>query len=102
MGKKQRPDNRVPETLKVKDFTYKTERQEVLAKSIREKEVVIAAGVAGSGKTIVSLATAIQLLGEVYKKVILIKSVVSPPGEDIGFIPGTVSQKMDPYIMSYT
>jgi phosphate starvation-inducible PhoH-like protein len=102
MSKKQRSENRVPETLKIREFTYKTKKQELLAKSIREKEVTIAAGVAGSGKTIVSLATAIQLLGEVYKKVILIKSVVNPPGEEIGFIPGTVSQKMDPYIMSYT
>lgn len=52
--------------------------------------------------TYVALATALSLLGETYKSVILVKSVTTLPGEEVGFIKGDLAQKMEPFIMSYT
>lgn len=51
--------------------------------------------------TYVALATALSLLGPVYKKVILVKSVTPIPGEEIGFLKGGMEQKMEPFVMSY-
>lgn len=51
--------------------------------------------------TFVTLNTAIRLLKEGYKKVILCKSVTSIPEEEIGFLKGNIEQKMEPFIMSY-
>lgn len=51
--------------------------------------------------TYVTLATALNLLSAGYKKVILVKSVTTIPGEEIGFLKGNMEQKMEPFIMSY-
>lgn len=84
------------------NFDTKSEKQKELVSEIKNKEIVVSVGVAGSGKTYVALATALSMLGPVYKKIILIKSVTTIPGEAIGFIPGSYEEKMDPFIMSYT
>ena len=101
MGKKQK--NRLPEKQSnlVHDFYPKNEKQQELVRMIEEREVVLATGVAGTGKTFVTLATALSLLGSVYKQVILVKSVTTIPGEEIGFLKGDMAQKMEPFIMSY-
>jgi ATP-dependent DNA helicase RecG len=51
--------------------------------------------------TYTTLATALNLLSAGYKKVILVKSVTTIPGEEIGFLKGSMEQKMEPFIMSY-
>jgi phosphate starvation-inducible PhoH-like protein len=86
----------------ISNFKPKTEKQEEFINLINSKEVIVAIGVPGSGKTFTALASSLALLGDYYKKIILIKSVTTLPGEAIGFIPGNVEQKMDPFIMSYT
>lgn len=68
---------------------------------IDSKEIIIAVGPAGTGKTFTTLATSLSLLGQIYKKVILVKSVVTLPGEEIGFLKGGMEQKMEPFVMSY-
>lgn len=98
--KKDKP--RLPNTSSVNTFKPRTEKQRELAKLIRDKEVVIATGSSGVGKTYVTAAIALQLLDEGYKKIILVKSVTTIPGENIGFIPGTYEEKMEPFLMSYT
>lgn len=102
MGKK--PKNRLPDKQSslVHDFYPKNEKQEELVRMIEDKEVVLATGVAGTGKTFVTLATALSLLGDRYKQIILVKSVTTLPGEEIGFLKGDMEQKMEPFIMSYT
>ena len=101
MGKKQK--NRLPDKQSnlVHDFYPKNEKQEELVRMIEEREVVLATGVAGTGKTFVTLATALSLLGERYKQVVLVKSVTTLPGEEIGFLKGDMEQKMEPFVMSY-
>jgi phosphate starvation-inducible PhoH-like protein len=69
---------------------------------IKRKEVVIAIGSSGTGKTYCALATALNLLGERYKKIVLIKSITTIPQEELGFLPGSAEDKMEPFMMSYT
>ena len=86
----------------LREFRPLNEKQEEFVNSIKSKEITICKGPSGSGKTYVALATALELLGNKYKEIILIKSVTTVPEEDIGFLPGEIDEKMDPYIMSYT
>lgn len=101
MSSKKR--NKLPEEQLVllNNFKPKNKKQSELIELIENKEIIIAVGVAGSGKTITTLATALSLLGDVYKRIVLIKSVTTIPGEAIGFIPGSFEQKMEPFLMSY-
>lgn len=98
-----RNKQRLPEqhSRLVDNFQAKSKKQQELIDMIEANEIVIATGPAGTGKTYVTLATALSLLGPVYKKVILVKSVTTLPGEEIGFLKGGMEQKMEPFIMSY-
>lgn len=102
MSKKQH--NRLPEKQSslVHGFKPKNAKQQEFVDLITNNEVVIAKGTPGSGKTFVALATALSLLGGIYKKVILVKSVTTIPGEEIGFLKGNAESKMEPFMMSYT
>jgi phosphate starvation-inducible PhoH-like protein len=101
MGKQK---ERLPEkqSVLVRNFEPKNDKQAQFVKLIKRNEVVIAKGTPGSGKTYVSLAVALSMLGQVYKKVIIVKSVTTLPGEEIGFLKGSQDQKMEPFMMSFT
>lgn len=101
MRKKEKP--RLPEknAQLVEDFSAKNEKQQELIDLIKKKEITIVSGPSGTGKTYVTLATALSLLGETYKRIILVKSVTTIPGEEIGFLKGDMEQKMEPFVMSY-
>lgn len=103
MGERKREKPRLPEKQSklVHDFKPKNDKQQELINLIQDREIIIATGPAGTGKTYVTLATALSLLGGIYKKVILVKSVTTIPGEEIGFLKGGMEQKMEPFIMSY-
>jgi len=79
------------------------EKQKLLKKAIEEHEIVISIGPAGTGKTYISLITALHLIKtESYRKLVLIKSIQHIEGENPGFLPGTLKEKMEPYMCSYT
>lgn len=102
MGKRK---NRLPSYQQEKlvmDFQPKTDKQQEFLDLIEEKDVVICKGPSGSGKTYVALAKALQLLGDYYKQIILVKSLTTVPEEELGSLPGSVEKKLDPYIMSFT
>jgi len=63
---------------------------------------VTLAGGAGSGKTILSTAVALQKVieEEVYRKIVFVKPVV-PAGNDIGYLPGTEEEKLKPWMGSF-
>lgn len=76
----------------------KTLGQSYLYKCMREKEIVFASGVAGTGKTYLAVMYAIALLkrNEV-EKIILTRPAVEA-GENLGFLPGDLKEKVDPYL----
>ena len=83
--------------FKVKGFSARSEKQAELVS-------LISTGPAGSGKTYCALATALSLLDSnpKYEQIILCKSVVTLPDEEIGFLKGSMQEKMEPFMMSYT
>jgi phosphate starvation-inducible PhoH-like protein len=85
------------------ELKCKNAKQKSLIKSIKENEITVAAGPAGTGKTYLACAQALKLLkGDArYEKIMLVKSVTGLKDEDIGFLPGDANEKMHPYMMSY-
>ena len=80
------------------------EKQKLLKNSIEQKDVVISTGPAGTGKTYLSLMTALHLMKTqpVYTRLILIKSLQTIKGEEVGYLPGSLWEKMEPYVYSFT
>lgn len=80
------------------------EKQKLLKTAIETNEMVISIGPAGTGKTFLSLVTALHLMKTqpVYKRLILVKSLVVIKGEEVGFLPGPLEEKIAPYMYSFT
>ena len=81
----------------------KTENQKKLINSIKQNEITICSGLPGTGKTFLSCAQALKLIKGFakYKRIVLIKSVTTLKNEEIGFLKGTLEEKMEPYIDSF-
>lgn len=82
----------------------KNDSQLKLIKSIKENQITICNGVAGSGKTICSIFMALSLLkdrGNNYQKIFLVKSVTTLKGEEVGFLKGDLRDKIDPFMESF-
>lgn len=83
-------------------FKYKNQKQKEFAKLIEEKEIVIAAGPAGVGKSYIAIAIALELIqnkNTPYQKLVISKPAIEA-GEKHGFLPGDVKEKMNPYVKS--
>jgi phosphate starvation-inducible PhoH-like protein len=81
-----------------KAITARTERQQTLVKSFGENDLVFAVGPAGTGKTFVAIALAVRALkNREIKKIILSRPAVEA-GEKLGFLPGEMKDKLDPYL----
>lgn len=83
-------------------FKCKNEAQKEYSKLITDKEIIIAAGPAGTGKSYVAIGRAIELLQNVsntYKGIVLSKPAVEAE-EKVGFIPGTLREKMEEHVAS--
>ena len=80
------------------------EKQKLLKRSIEEKDITISIGPAGTGRTYMSLLTGLHLLKTEprYRKLVLVKSLQTISGESLGYLPGNVWEKMEPYMYSFT
>jgi len=86
------------------DVKPKTENQKKLVQAIKEKEIIITSGFPGTGKTFLACAEALKLLRNpenAFKKIILVKSVTTLKDEEIGFLKGTMEEKMEPFMDSF-
>lgn len=76
----------------------KTVNQQRLIKAVEENDVVFAIGPAGTGKTYTAVALAVRALkNRAVKKIILTRPAVEA-GESLGFLPGDLKEKIDPYL----
>jgi phosphate starvation-inducible PhoH-like protein len=72
--------------------------QALYVKSIREHDLAFGFGPAGSGKTYLAVACAVEALeSEQIRRIVLVRPAVEA-GERLGFLPGDLSQKVDPYL----
>jgi phosphate starvation-inducible protein PhoH and related proteins len=80
----------------------KNEKQQRLISSILNKEIVIAIGSAGTGKTYCSTATIANLFLEgKYEKIVLSRTNIGT-GKSLGAFPGTIQEKMAPWLLPIT
>tara|TARA_B100000513_G_scaffold157000_1_gene75053 strand:+ start:841 stop:1779 length:939 start_codon:yes stop_codon:yes gene_type:complete len=76
----------------------RTKNQLKMVTSIQKNDLLFAVGPAGSGKTYTAVALAVKALKErVVKKIILTRPAVEA-GENLGFLPGDLKEKLDPYL----
>ena len=76
----------------------RTPNQQTLVDSIRENDMCFAVGPAGTGKTYTAVAMAVSALKDRrVKKIILTRPAVEA-GENLGFLPGDLKEKLDPYL----
>jgi phosphate starvation-inducible PhoH-like protein len=76
----------------------KTPNQRALVKAVRKNDLVFALGPAGTGKTYVSVALAVRALKNKEVKKIIITRPAVEAGENLGFLPGDLKEKIDPYL----
>lgn len=87
--------------VKTINFKCKNESQKQAIKTIEENDITVLLGPAGTGKTIISIALALQgFLKNDYKKIVLTRPVVEA-GERLGHLPGTLEEKMHPYMIPF-
>lgn len=68
-------------------------------KTAKQNDVTFAVGPAGTGKTYLAVALAVEgLLKDRFKKIVLVRPAVEA-GEKLGFLPGDISEKIHPYLM---
>lgn len=77
----------------------KTINQRKLVQAVNENDMVFAVGPAGTGKTYTAVALAVRALkAKEVKRIILTRPAVEA-GENLGFLPGDLKEKLDPYLM---
>ena len=92
---KQRPIDIVPRT--------RNQERLVLALQDTSQHIVVTAGPAGTGKTFLAMLAAVQAFraGDV-DRIVLTRPAVGVEGEEHGFLPGDLNQKMDPWVRPLT
>lgn len=85
-------------TSRGKSIRPKTFNQKKYVDAIDKKTIVFGIGPAGSGKTYLAVAKAVQALqAKQVNRIVLTRPAVEA-GEHLGFLPGTLSEKIDPYL----
>jgi phosphate starvation-inducible PhoH-like protein len=97
VSKNQNQTNTTP-PKKINLLKPKTKNQEELIINLAENTIIFAIGPAGTGKTKISVAYGIEkLLSGYYKRLIITRPVVEA-GENLGYLPGSFEEKIDPYL----
>jgi phosphate starvation-inducible PhoH-like protein len=81
-----------------KSVIPRSERQKDYVRALKESDIIISAGPAGTGKTFLAVAVALtMLLDKKIERIILSRPAVEA-GERLGFLPGDMREKVDPYL----
>ena len=100
-GRRQKDD--VPEGVVVysmsgRPIKARTKNQQRLIEAYEQNDMVFAVGPAGTGKTYLSIALAVKALKEKTAKKIILSRPAVEAGEKLGFLPGDMKDKIDPYL----
>jgi phosphate starvation-inducible protein PhoH and related proteins len=76
----------------------KTPNQQQMVEMVRKNDIVFALGPAGTGKTYMAVALAVRALKNKEVKKIIITRPAVEAGENLGFLPGDLKEKIDPYL----
>jgi phosphate starvation-inducible PhoH-like protein len=92
------PDGLILYGIKGSPIKARTVNQQRLVKAVRDYDLVFALGPAGTGKTFISVAMAVKALKNKQVKKIIITRPAVEAGENLGFLPGDLKEKIDPYL----
>ena len=81
-----------------KEIWARTKGQAKLFKEILKKEILFVIGPAGTGKTFIAVSHAVSLLSSGLVDKIIISRPAVEAGENLGFLPGDLKEKIDPYL----
>ena len=94
---KEVPDDVVVYSMSGRPIKARSENQQRLIEAYEENDMVFAVGPAGTGKTYLSIALAVKALKEKRAKKIILSRPAVEAGEKLGFLPGDMKDKIDPY-----
>ena len=100
-GKRTRddvPDGVVVFSMSGRPIKARTQNQQRLIEAYEKNDMVFAVGPAGTGKTYLSIALAVKALKEKTAKKIILSRPAVEAGEKLGFLPGDMKDKIDPYL----
>jgi len=81
-----------------KSVIPRSERQKKYVTALRNSEIIISAGPAGTGKTFLAVAVGLTMLLEKKIERIILSRPAVEAGERLGFLPGDMREKVDPYL----
>ena len=92
------PDDVVVYSMSGRPIKARTANQQKLIDAYKQNDMVFAVGPAGTGKTYLSIALAVKALKEKAAKKIILSRPAVEAGEKLGFLPGDMRDKIDPYL----
>ena len=100
MIKEKVKNNNVSDIIKTpkKSVIPRSEKQKEYVRALRQSDIVISAGPAGTGKTFLAVAVGLTLLLDKKIERIILSRPAVEAGERLGFLPGDMKEKVDPYL----
>ena len=95
---KEIPDDVVVYSMSGRPIKARSENQQRLIEAYKDNDMVFAVGPAGTGKTYLSIALAVKALKDKTAKKIILSRPAVEAGEKLGFLPGDMKDKIDPYL----
>lgn len=92
------PEDVVVYSMSGRPIKPRSDNQQRLIQAYNENDMVFAVGPAGTGKTYLSIALAVKALKEKTAKKIILSRPAVEAGEKLGFLPGDMKDKIDPYL----
>ena len=81
-----------------KSIIPRSEKQKSYVRALRQSDIIISAGPAGTGKTFLAVAVGLTMLLEKKIERIILSRPAVEAGERLGFLPGDMKEKVDPYL----
>ena len=94
----QATDNLILHGVNGKSIYARTKNQQALVQSYEDNDLLFAIGPAGSGKTYTAIALAVRALKNKEVRRIILSRPAVEAGEKLGFLPGDMKEKIDPYL----
>jgi phosphate starvation-inducible PhoH-like protein len=91
-------EEEIMKNAKGKSIRIKTLGQKQYVQAIKKKDLVFGIGPAGTGKTYLAVVMAVNALKNGYVKKIILTRPAVEAGESLGFLPGDLKEKVDPYL----
>ena len=98
LTKDEVPDGVVVYSMSGRPIKARTVNQQRLIEAYEQNDMIFAVGPAGTGKTYLSIALAVRALKEKTAKKIILSRPAVEAGEKLGFLPGDMKDKIDPYL----